>query len=84
LYKREKTMKLETICVYCGSSPGGLPVYMQAARTLGFALAERKIRLVYGGASVGLMGEVARAALSAGGQVTGGIPRALADQEVAF
>jgi uncharacterized protein (TIGR00730 family) len=75
---------MNSICVYCGSSPGRLPVYLQAARQLGEAIAARDLKLVYGGASVGLMGEVARAALERGGKVTGVIPKALADQEVAF
>jgi len=75
---------MKSICVYCGSSPGRQPVYLQAARQLGEAIAARGLKLVYGGASVGLMGEVARAALEKGGKVAGVIPRALADQEVAF
>jgi len=77
-------MELKAICVYCGSSPGASPLYIQAAQDLGREIAERGIRLVYGGASVGLMGAVAKAALSAGGKVTGIIPKALFEQEVAF
>ena len=77
-------MELKAICVYCGSSPGASPLYIQAAQDLGREIAERGIRLVYGGASVGLMGAVAKAALAAGGKVTGIIPRALFEQEVAF
>jgi hypothetical protein len=57
---------------------------MAAAEALGREIAGRGMRLVYGGASVGLMGAVARAALAVGGQVTGVIPQALSDQEVAF
>jgi uncharacterized protein (TIGR00730 family) len=76
-------MKLKTICVYCGSSPGRSPAYMEAARKLGKEVAGRGMRLVYGGASVGLMGEVARAAQAAGGKVVGVIPRTLFEQEVA-
>jgi len=75
---------MKSICVFCGSSPGRQLAYMQAARQLGEAIAVRNLQLVYGGASVGLMGEVARAALEKGGKVTGVIPKALADQEVAF
>jgi len=77
-------MKLKSICVYCGSSPGASPAYMGAANLLGAEMARRGIHLVYGGARVGLMGEVARSVLSAGGKVTGVIPEALTDQEVAF
>ncbi len=77
-------MKINTICVYCGSSPGRSPVFRAAAQQLGAEIASRGIHLVYGGASVGLMGEVARAALAGGSKVTGVIPKTLADQEVAF
>jgi hypothetical protein len=76
-------MKINSICVYCGSSPGRLPDYISAARELGEEIGRRVIRLVYGGAGVGLMGEVARAALAAGGKVVGVIPQALAAQEMA-
>jgi len=77
-------MEINTICVYCGSSPGRSPVFRAAAQQLGSEIASRGIHLVYGGASVGLMGEVARAALAGGSKVTGVIPKTLADQEVAF
>lgn len=77
-------MKINNICVYCGSSPGSTPIYMQAARELGQEIARRKLTLVYGGSSVGLMGEVARSALEGGSRVIGVIPRSLADQEIAF
>ena len=77
-------MEVNTICVYCGSSPGRLPVYRAAAQQLGAEIASRGIHLVYGGASVGLMGEVAREVLAGGGKVTGVIPQSIADQEVAF
>jgi len=77
-------MRLKSVCVYCGSSPGRSPAYLAAARKLGTQLAGRNIRLVYGGAKVGLMGAVAEAAINAGGKVTGVIPQSLADQEVAF
>jgi len=77
-------MEINTICVYCGSSPGRSPVFRAAAQQLGAEIASRGIHLVYGGASVGLMGEVARAALAGGSKVTGVIPQTLADQEVAF
>lgn len=76
-------MNINSICVYCGSTPGRLPDYTQAAQDLGSEIGRRGIRLVYGGAGVGLMGEVARAALAAGGQVVGVIPQALVAQEIA-
>lgn len=72
-----------SLCVYCGSSIGRTPIYAQQARALGRALAQRGIRLVYGGASVGIMGVVADAVLAAGGEVIGVIPAALAAKEIA-
>lgn len=75
-------MNINSLCVYCGSTPGRLPDYTQAAQDLGSEIGRRGIRLVYGGAGVGLMGEVARAALAAGGQVVGVIPQALVAQEM--
>lgn len=71
------------ICIFCGSSFGNNAAYRQAAESTGKLLAERGIGLVYGGGHVGLMGVVADAVLSGGGQVTGVIPRALAEREVA-
>ena len=71
------------ICIFCGSSFGNKSAYRQAAESTGKLLAERGIGLVYGGGHVGLMGVVADAVLSGGGQVTGVIPRALAEREVA-
>jgi uncharacterized protein (TIGR00730 family) len=70
------------LCVFSGSSSGVDPAYALAAAELGHALAVRGIGLVYGGASVGLMGAVADAALAAGGEVIGVIPRALFDKEI--
>ena len=72
-----------SVCVFCASSPGSLPVYLEEAKALGKTIAERGWQLVYGGAHVGLMGAVADAALAHGGSVTGVIPRALVDREVA-
>ncbi len=69
------------LCVYCGSGAGRNPAYMAAARTLGTAMAGAGIGLVYGGGSLGLMGEVARSVLEAGGHVTGIIPEFLASRE---
>ncbi|WP_341706863.1 TIGR00730 family Rossman fold protein [Halopseudomonas sp.] len=71
------------LCVFCGSSPGNKPEYLAAAQQLGTALAKAGIGLVYGGAQVGLMGAVADAALAAGGEVIGVIPRHLVERELA-
>ncbi|MSO51055.1 MAG: TIGR00730 family Rossman fold protein [Acidobacterium sp.] len=74
---------MKRLCVFCGSSVGSNPAYAEAAVTLGTLLARRGIGLVYGGGNVGLMGVIADAALAAGGEVIGVIPKALADREVA-
>jgi uncharacterized protein (TIGR00730 family) len=74
---------LKSVCVYCGSSVGNDPAYAEAARATGTALAAAGVRLVYGGGAVGLMGIVADAALGAGGEVVGVIPRDLFKAEVA-
>ena len=71
------------LCVFAGSSSGGNPNYAREAKRLGSLLAARKIGLVYGGASVGLMGAVADGALEAGGEVIGVIPRSLLAREIA-
>ncbi len=71
------------LCVFCGSSPGSDPRYLEAAREMGRTLARRGLGLVYGGGSVGLMGAVADAALEAGGEVVGVIPEVLAIRELA-
>ncbi|MGO4388401.1 TIGR00730 family Rossman fold protein [Microvirga sp. 2YAF29] len=71
------------LCVFCGSSAGQDPVYLETARLLGETLARNGIELVYGGASVGLMGAVADAVLANGGRVIGVMPQALADKEIA-
>ncbi len=75
------TATIRSVCVYCGSGPGLDPAYMAAARTLGHDLGNNGVRLVYGGGSLGLMGEVARATLAAGGEVTGIIPNFLCSKE---
>lgn len=69
------------ICVYCGSGKGRTPSYAAAANTVGTAIAKANAGLVYGGGSLGLMGEVARATLGAGGTVTGIIPSFLSEKE---
>lgn len=74
---------MNRVCVFCGSSPGASPAYAEQARRLGRALAASNIGLVYGGAQVGLMGILADAVLSAGGSVTGVIPQALEEREIA-
>ena len=76
-------MGLRRVCVFCGSSEGTRPDYLDAATALGETLAGRGIGLVYGGAHVGLMGRVADACRAAGGEVTGVIPERLVDAEVA-
>jgi uncharacterized protein (TIGR00730 family) len=72
---QDKTMQeISSICVYCGSSNDALASHMDLADRFGKALAERRIRLVFGAGNVGLMGAAARAARDAGGQVLGIIP----------
>lgn len=71
------------LCVFCGSSAGARPAYRDAAQALGEELTARGIGLVYGGASVGLMGAVADAVLGRGGTAIGVMPQALVDAEVA-
>jgi hypothetical protein len=73
---------MKMVCVYCGSNPGRLPEYRGMARLLGYELAARELGLVYGGASVGMMGAVADAVLDRGGQAIGVIPHSLATKEV--
>jgi len=74
---------MKTLCIYCGSSPGGRPEYAAAALAAGQALVRRGIGLVYGGGNVGMMGQVADAVIEAGGEVIGVIPHHLADKELA-
>jgi len=71
-----------SVCVYCGSRPGELPVYADAARAVGAEIGRRGWRLVYGGGRAGLMGVVADAALAAGAQVVGVIPQSLMGREL--
>jgi uncharacterized protein (TIGR00730 family) len=77
-----KGLCVRSLCVFCGSSAGQRPAYAAAARELGGLLAARGIRLIYGGGRVGLMGELADAALRAGGEVVGVIPEGLMRREV--
>jgi uncharacterized protein (TIGR00730 family) len=71
------------VCVFCGSSPGTNPAFTDATAAFGRGLATRDVGLVYGGASIGLMGVVADAAIAAGGRATGVITEALAGHEIA-
>ena len=73
---------MKSICVFCGANPGNDPVYAAGARAMGVEIAQRGLTLVYGGGAVGLMGVVANAALEAGGEVHGVIPRALREKEI--
>ncbi|NNE92643.1 MAG: TIGR00730 family Rossman fold protein, partial [Verrucomicrobiales bacterium] len=62
---------IHTLCVFCGSQSGTDPVFGESTREIGRFLAEKQIRIVYGGGSIGLMGTLADAALEAGGEVIG-------------
>lgn len=75
-------MKLNSICVYCGSSAGNDPKIINQAQVLGKTLAEQNITVVYGAAKIGIMGAVAQAALDAKGKVIGVIPEFLKIKEV--
>ena len=75
---------MKRICVFCGSSPGARPEYARAARQMGTLLAQRKIGLIFGGGKVGMMGQLAQAALENSGDVIGVIPRGLHERNVAF
>ncbi len=72
---------IRTVCVYCGSSPGGDPAFIEAARRFGKILATERVGLVYGGGSRGLMGALASSVLDHGGHVTGIIPEFLKTKE---
>jgi uncharacterized protein (TIGR00730 family) len=73
--------KIKAICVYCGSSPGTDPAFVKTARDFGRILAENKVRLVYGGGSIGLMGAIAGSVIEHGGTATGIIPEFLTAKE---
>lgn len=73
---------MQSLCVFCGSSPGADPGYVRLAAAVGELLAQHNLKVVYGGGRVGLMGALADAALRAGGQVIGVMPRLLIDKEV--
>jgi uncharacterized protein (TIGR00730 family) len=73
--------ELKSVCVFCGSSPGADPAYVEGARAFGRALARENIRLVYGGGHVGMMGELSQAVFEGGGKVLGIIPEFLVARE---
>jgi uncharacterized protein (TIGR00730 family) len=75
--------QVERICVFCGASPGARPGYRDAAAQLARLLTAEGIGVVYGGGGVGLMGVLADAVIAEGGDLTGVIPRALVDREIA-
>jgi len=74
---------MKSICVYCGSSPGTNSAYVSAAAKLAETMAKAKLGLVYGGASIGVMGEIANKVMAHGGSVIGVIPESLVDLEIA-
>ena len=74
---------VQAACVFCGSSPGARPAYTEATEDLGMLLARNGITLVFGGATVGLMGRLADTVLSEGGEAIGVIPQSLVDREIA-
>jgi uncharacterized protein (TIGR00730 family) len=76
-------MNMQSICVFCGSSVGNDPAFRQAAETLGRALVQRNITLVYGGGNIGLMGVIADQVMRDGGRVIGVIPQRLVEKELA-
>jgi uncharacterized protein (TIGR00730 family) len=73
--------KINAVCVYCGSSPGTDPVFVETAQKFGKILAESGVRLVYGGGSIGLMGAIAEAVRDHGGEATGIIPEFMTRRE---
>jgi uncharacterized protein (TIGR00730 family) len=75
--------EVQRACIFCGSSPGARPAYTEAAEDLGMLLVENGITLVFGGATVGLMGRLADTVVSEGGEAIGVIPQALVDREIA-
>lgn len=73
---------MKRVCVYCGSSSGNQEAYKAAARRLGRAMLDRGLSLVYGGARIGIMGEIADTVVKGGGEAIGVMPRSLADREI--
>jgi uncharacterized protein (TIGR00730 family) len=81
LGENDSMSKINALCVYCGSSPGTDPAFVETAQAFGKILAQNDIRLIYGGGSTGLMGAVAQAVIDNGGQATGIIPEFLTKKE---
>lgn len=78
-----QTMRtIQSVCVFCGASPGADPIYVEWAGMMGRVLAEQKMRLVYGGGSIGLMGAIAQSVTEAGGDSLSVIPRSLVVKEI--
>jgi uncharacterized protein (TIGR00730 family) len=75
--------QVQRACIFCGSSPGARPAYTEAVEDLGMLLVQNGITLVFGGATVGLMGRLADTVVSEGGEAIGVIPQALVDREIA-
>ncbi|MFL9871221.1 LOG family protein [Paraburkholderia megapolitana] len=73
---------MKSVCVYCGSSSGARPLYVEAARAFGRALVEHDLALIYGGGKVGLMGTIADTVMEAGGRAIGVIPELLVSKEI--
>jgi uncharacterized protein (TIGR00730 family) len=76
-----KMSSIRAVCVYCGSSAGTDPTFAEAAHAFGAILAENRIRLIFGGGSIGIMGTLGRSVLAHGGTVTGIIPEFLVNKE---
>lgn len=74
---------IKRLCVFCGSANGNSPRYLQQAKAIGHIMAENGVSLVYGGAMVGVMGELADAVMAQGQEVIGVIPECLIEKEVA-
>lgn len=74
---------MKKLCVFCGSAEGNSPAYLEMAKSLGTLMAQNNIALVYGGASIGVMGAIADAVLANGGSVIGVIPKTLVNYEIA-
>ncbi len=74
---------MKKLCVFCGSAEGFSPLYIEMARNLGSLMAKNDVALVYGGATIGVMGAIADSVLENGGTVIGVIPKTLVDYEIA-
>jgi len=75
--------EIRRLAVFCGSNPGARPEYVEGARALGRLLCQRRVGVVYGGSSVGLMAALAETVLEEGGDIIGVIPKMLVEREVA-